>query len=221
MNPSSFPITSDVISNLLNQSVISATIDINQCSNNYQIEEAFRELKNQNKQLVSILRYMLNKEENLEGDYFNKHLISQVKFNQSKILEVPKNQTDYLAITATFDPRRFKNINKVSIENQKNYFKKIISQLYIDNELDNIYGCFELQLNGNVHFHGLTRKYNTNFNINNLKEVFNRYLTYDIKNRYTTIIKPVTDLSGWMSYINDETKPGDSGYEKEYLEINI
>lgn len=205
---------------LLNESVALAKIGASsQADNLGQLLETINELKAMNKKLTSALQYILNKEETLEGDYFSP-LISTVKFNNNKIQNVYE-KADYLAITATLDPRRFTNISAVSTENQKNYFKKIFSQLYIDNELDNIYGCFELQLNGNVHFHGLTRKYNTNHNINNLKTSINRYLTFNPSNKFTTIIKPVTNIAGWLEYINDETKPGDIGHEKEYLEINI
>lgn len=214
-----FPVSSAMIANLLNESVASATIDVTKCENNYQLEEAVRELKSINKRLTSLVKYMLNKDENLEGDYFNNNLINRVIWNRNMITVLP--ESDYLCITATFDPRRFTNIKLVNIENQKKYFKKILSQLYIDNEFNNIYGCFELQLNGNVHFHGITRMYNSSHNIDNLKASFNRYLTFDIKNKYTTIVKPCTDIAGWLKYINDETKPGDDGVEKEYLEINI
>jgi len=179
----------------------------------YQLVDYIRNLRSHVKQLTETIEFMTDIEQMLEAPQFS-ILTSTVQWNETEITEVYPGP-DYLAITLTLDPNRFTNIKTVSIDNQKKYFKKILSQLYIDNEFNNIYGSFELQRNGNVHVHAITRMYNSPDNRNSLETAFKHYLTNNPKNKHAVEVKPCTDISGWLKYINK------SDSVKEYFHINI
>lgn len=206
MNKQTIPNILAVSADLLNESYMDY-------KETYQLVDYIRRLRSQVKQLTGKVEFMTDLEQQLEAPWFSP-LCSTVMWSTNKrdTVYIP---ADYLAITLTLDPNRFTNIKSVSIENQKNYFKKILSQLYIDNEFHNIYGSFELQQNGNVHLHAITRMYNTPHNIHQLEIAFRRYLTNNPKNKYAVDIKPCTDIPGWLKYINKDDPI------KEYFEINI
>lgn len=180
----------------------------------YQLVDYIKRLRSQVKQLTETVEFMTDIEQMLEAPHFSK-LTSTVQWQDKQITTVYNDKVDYLAITLTLDPNRFTNIKNVSVENQKKYFKEIFSQLYIDNEFNNLYGSFELQRNGNVHAHCITRMYNSDSNRRNLEIAFKHYLTNNPKNTVAVDIKPCTDISGWLKYIN---KPDSI---KEYYSINI
>lgn len=110
-------------------------------------------------------------------------------------------------ITATIDPKRFPQLIITPIYEQIKYFKRIFSKLIIDNELSNIYGSFETQKNGNIHFHAITYIYNNTDNSNRLEELISSYLTNAKYNRTSkfknTQCKPIrTTIEQWFTYIN-------------------
>lgn len=197
----------DITSLLLNESYMDY-------KETHELVDYVRRLRSQVKQLTETVEFMTDIEQMLEAPQFSK-LISTVQWQDKQITTVYNDKVDHLAITVTLDPNRFTNIKSVSSENQKKYFKKILSQLYIDNEFNNIYGSFELQQNGNVHLHAITRMYNTPHNRRSLEDAFKRYVTHNPKNRYAVEVKPCTDISGWLIYIN---KPDPI---KEFFQINI
>lgn len=120
-------------------------------------------------------------------------------------------------ITATIDPNRFKTISIIPDYCQIKYFKKIFSKLIIDNELPNLYGAFEKQKNGNIHFHGITYIYNNDEQSINLEKLISSYLTdkpYRPNARFkNTQCKPIKDITKWFAYMNKESD--------QFIEYNL
>jgi hypothetical protein len=120
-------------------------------------------------------------------------------------------------ITATIDPNRFKTISIIPDYYQIKYFKKIFSKLIIDNELTNLYGAFEKQKNGNIHFHGITYIYNNNEQSISIEKLIASHLTdkqYRPNARFkNTQCKPVKDVLKWFAYMNKESD--------NFIEYNI
>lgn len=113
-------------------------------------------------------------------------------------------------ITATIDPNRFKTISIIPDYIQIKYFKKIFSKLIIDDIIPNLYGAFEKQKNGNIHFHGITYIYNNNEQSINIEKHITSYLTnkqYRPNARFkNTQCKPVKNVVNWFTYMNKESE---------------
>lgn len=113
-------------------------------------------------------------------------------------------------ITATIDPNRFKTISIIPDYIQIKYFKKIFSKLIIDDIIPNLYGAFEKQKNGNIHFHGITYIYNNNEQSINIEKHITSYLTnkpYKPNARFkNTQCKPVKNIVNWFTYMNKESE---------------
>lgn len=122
-------------------------------------------------------------------------------------IEIPQGTP--FEITATIDPNRFKTISLIPDYNQIKYFKKIFSKLIIDNELSNLYGAFEKQKNGNIHFHGITYIYNNNEQSFTLEKLITSHLTnkeYRRNARFkNTQCNPVKNVVNWFTYMNKES----------------
>lgn len=119
---------------------------------------------------------------------------------------MPQEATAF-EITATIDPKRFPQLIITPIHEQIKYFKRIFSKLFIDNELSNIYGSFETQKNGNIHFHGITYIYNNTTTSNRIEEHISSYLTnakYNTNSKFkNTQVKPLRLATlHWFIYIN-------------------
>lgn len=185
------------------------------CSNQYEVDDYIRQLRS-----ALQMEHMRNQVLLQEDDY-----IKELKDQTIVVQNCPNLWLDDITeqvgtpfeITATIDPKRFPQLCVIPDYNQIKYFKKIFSKLIIDNEITNLYGAFEKQKNGNVHFHGITFIYNNNEQSFNLEKLISSYLTNKpyratapFKN---TQCKPVRDLSKWFIYMNKESD--------DFIEYNL
>lgn len=110
--------------------------------------------------------------------------------------------TDYLAITMTFDPHKFKTIQLIPNNYQEEYYLKILSDLICNGELSEVYGCFEKHKNGVSHCHLITTGYNTTDKIRKLESIIRPYLSNNERNKHAVVVKPVNEIDNWCLYIN-------------------
>lgn len=108
----------------------------------------------------------------------------------------------FYAITITFDPQKFKQILIVPDSDQIVYIEKCIQLMIEGGFLTDLYGCFEYQKNGTIHFHGVFSSYKYPYE---LEKTFLEYFTNKIERQYAIKIKPVDNLQKWISYINKES----------------
>lgn len=136
-------------------------------------------------------------------------------FDEDELTEIKNSEIDYAAVTMTLDPKKFPQLMFTPEYNQQKYYKQIISKLIYTDTINAVYGCFEKHLNGIVHCHLIIPTYNTPANYQELEKAIKPYLTDRQRNKYAVVIKPATDSSGWLKYIN---KPANY---KEYFSFNM
>ena len=72
-------------------------------------------------------------------------------------------------VTLTFDPKKFKRL--INRNAQRAYMEQVLNDLIDRDSIEELYGCYELHENGNVHVHFLT-KYIDLFELQFLKKQF-------------------------------------------------
>lgn len=107
----------------------------------------------------------------------------------------------YIALTITYDPRFFPQLIITPLWEQENYIKRVLANIINKEIIKSIYGSFELQVNGRIHFHGLIPFYGTS-EIVKLEDELSGYFTDVKKNQKAILIKPVDDIPKWLNYIN-------------------
>lgn len=132
---------------------------------------------------------------------------------------------DYLFITLTFDPRKFPQLICTSKEEQKKYIEKVITKAIEQNIIKTFYGVYELQANGNIHYHFITSLYDTMENTKAIKQWFTQWFTDRKDNKYAVDIKRVTNMAG---LVGDYFKKSPEGHlhnlqmsGKKSLEISL
>lgn len=181
--------------------------DFSKFSTQFELEDYIRNLK-QSLKLEYMRNQLLLQEEEYIHDLKEQSIVIQ-SCDKMWLDDIRPQEGTPFEITATIDPKRFPSLSLIPEYNQIKYFKKIFSKLIVDNELSNVYGCFEKQKNGNIHFHGITYIYNNIEQSNNLERLISSYLTnthYRPNAKFkNTQCKPIRDLSKWFTYMNKES----------------
>lgn len=116
-------------------------------------------------------------------------------------IELPNR--DYIAITLTFDQQKHPQLILTPTYEQKKYIEKVISNLLYEQLISAVYGCFEKHKSGYIHSHLIVPHYG---DYNNLLSTIVPYFTNrELKKQHAVLIKPVTDLNKWLTYINKES----------------
>lgn len=115
----------------------------------------------------------------------------------------------FLFITLTFDPRKFPQLIVCPHEEQKKYIEQVLTKSIEENIIKHFYGVYELQANGNIHFHFITSLYDTKENEKQIKQWFSKWFTDRKENKYSVDVKRVHDLNGLL---NDYLKKDPQGH---------
>lgn len=105
------------------------------------------------------------------------------------------------AITITFDPNRFTNIDLTTPEEQQTYIKFQLMKTIRRFNIPFLYGSFERHKNGRVHFHGIISIYD----ITEIERYLKRKFTNNPQNKHCILWKPIDNLNKWIEYINKES----------------
>lgn len=160
---------------------------------------------------VRILRHRLRKQhlelsfyrgiEQQLKQYTDKQLCEIEQFFEGEqLMEVP---TDYRlwALTITFDPNRFTNIDLTDQNEQVLYIKYILMKTIRKFNIPFLYGSFEHHKNGRMHFHGVIAIYDKK----EVEKYLLRKFTDNPKNKHCILWKPVDNINKWLDYINKES----------------
>lgn len=179
--------------------------DHSQYDQTFQLESYIRELK-RTLRVVHLRNLYLTNE---EGRIYFKNLQQQTILVSPSdplfISDIAPKQGTFHEITMTIDPKTYPQLIITPIDEQIRYFKKIISKVIQTDLIDDIYGCFELQKNGNIHFHGLTTIYDNKEQSLILESYMHQFLTnrpYKRESYFKTVqCKPIRDLNNWLTYM--------------------
>lgn len=116
---------------------------------------------------------------------------------------------DYLFITLTFDPRKFPQLICTSKEEQKKYIERVMTIAVDQSIITSFYGVYELQGNGNIHYHFIASNYDNPHSRKTISEFFSAYLTDRKENKYAVDVKRVTNMKG---LIGDYFKKSPEGH---------
>lgn len=136
-------------------------------------------------------------------------------YDDNQLMEIENLSIDYVSVTMTFDPRKFPQLLFTPEYYQQNYFKQIISKLIYTDVINAVYGCFEKHNSGIIHCHFIAPLYNTSSNYQELEQIIKPYLTDRATNNKAVVVKPTTNTSGWLNYINK------SANYKEFFSYNM
>ena len=174
--------------------------------------EYMLQLKRQLRESDKRLRYYENIDAVIERPFI-KNCIYNLLERQSRLdyelVEQPQ-ETSFYALTFTFDPKRFHNIDLVPIGKQIEYIKLVILKAIDENVIDNIYGSYEYHKGRPViHFHGIVEHPTNSDTYYELKTYFTKLFSASATNHHAVEIKRVSDYKGWIEYINkvDENHP--------------
>lgn len=189
--------------------------DYSKFSTQFEVDDYIRKLRQELQTQYIRNQFLLNEEEYIK-ELKDQSIVVQ---NCDKLYhtDIEDQIGTPFEITATIDPQRFPQLCIIPEYNQIKYFKKIFSKLIIDNEITNLYGAFEKQKNGNIHFHGITYIYNNNEQSVTIEKSISSYLTnrpYRLNAKFkNTQCKPVRNITNWFTYINKESE--------DFIEYNL
>lgn len=106
---------------------------------------------------------------------------------------------DYLFITLTFDPRKFPQLIVCPEEEQKQYIEQVLTIAHDTQKIGLFYGVYELQGNGNIHYHMITSLYDSKENKDSIKSFFTPFFTDRLENKYAVDVKQVYDMKGLIN----------------------
>jgi len=130
---------------------------------------------------------------------------------QMNVTDIELPNRDWIAITLTFDHQKHPQLILTPSYEQKKYIEKVISNLLYEQHITAVYGSFEKHKSGYIHSHILIPHYGPH---NNLLEILVPYFTNrPIPKQHAVLIKSVTDISKWISYLNKESQ--------DYYEFNL
>lgn len=133
--------------------------------------------------------------------------------DQITIDQIQEPNRNFIAITITYDHKKFPQLFITPISEQIKYIEKVFSVLLYDNDITAVYGSFERQKNGFIHGHFITPYYG---NYKHLENYISTYFTNGHNGKqHAVLIKPVDDINKWLQYINKKED------FKDYLEYNI
>ena len=177
----------------------------------YEVDDYIRQLREAVKTLKLQNDYLSKKESYIPLTVPRNYIFNNEFMDETEL----ENPTDnFIAITITFDQKKFPQLIITPLSEQINYIKKVLSIFIYDESFTSIYGSFERQKNGYIHAHLIMPYYG---NILNLHDKLSPYFTNRSKSnkQYAVLIKPVDNLQKWFEYINKtETF-------KEFIEYNL
>lgn len=152
----------------------------------------------------------------LRNDFLeqNNSYLPKVLKNDNEILNFTRNEIEsvdqldeniqYAALTITYDINYFPQLIITPLWEQENYIKRILTKFLKEKNIKSLYGSYELQQNGRIHFHGMIPYYA------NLEELENEmachFTSHTGKRQKAVLIKWVDDIQGWLNYINKKDK---------------
>jgi len=152
----------------------------------------------------------------LQNDFLQErnNYLPKVLKNDNEIMNFTHKEIDYttqleeninyVALTITYDINYFPQLLITPLWEQENYIKRVLSKYINENRFKSVYGSYELQQNGRIHFHGIIPYY---ANAEELENEMARHFTNHIgKRQKSVLIKPVNDIQGWLNYINKNDK---------------
>lgn len=123
---------------------------------------------------------------------FTRHEIESADYLQENI--------NYVAITITYDINYFPQLLITPLWEQENYIKRILSKFLKEKNINSVYGSYELQQNGRIHFHGIIPYYGDLLELE--KEMAIYFTNHTGKRQKAVLIKQIDDIQGWLNYIN-------------------
>lgn len=137
--------------------------------------------------------------------------VSQFDISDQPILTDLSNSGNFYAVTITFDPNRFENLDVITEESQQKYIlTKLYDFLSKGYNVTELYGSFELHQSGVVHSHLLIGIYDWK----QLYDFLLRQFSKTRRNKHCILIKPIDDMKKWIEYINKA-----ESYEKQYYRL--
>lgn len=174
-------------------------------------------LKKQLREANERLKYYENIDAIIEKPYL-KDIYNSLELCEKEDTYKPPN-SDCWAITLTFDPSRFHNIQLVPVGKQIECMKFIILKVIEEGIINNIYGFFEYHKGRPViHFHGIIEHPTNQDEYFNIKTAFTRLLSASPNNIHAVDLKRVKDLNGWLEYIRkaDENNPSTVDFDEVF-----
>lgn len=169
----------------------------------YEIDDYIRKLR---KTIISLRlknEFLEKKETYLpnvlkEFDSTQKYLyFTQDEIEKEELLE--KN-VQYAALTITYDINFFPQLIITPLWEQENYIKRVLMKFIQENHFQSIYGSYELQQNGRIHFHGIIPYYAATAELQD--QIATYFTSRQGKSQKAVLVKPVNDIQGWLNYIN-------------------
>lgn len=188
------------------------SLDYSKFSQQFEVDDYIRRLRDMVTQLKIKNDFLLEKKTYLP--MVIKKDSDMVNFTRSVIESCSQvEQVAYIAVTITYDPRFFPQLIITPLWEQENYIKRVLAHQINNNRITSIYGCFELQKNGRIHFHGIIPVYGSE-KIAKLEDELSAYFTSGTHQKAIKI-KPVDNIQKWLDYINKKEE------YKTYLEYNM
>lgn len=133
---------------------------------------------------------------------YSQHQLSNVElFYEYRKLDSIEMIDRLWAVTITFDPNRFHNIDLTSEEEQQLYIKFHLMKAIRRFNIPFLYGSFEKHKNGRTHFHGVVSIYDNT----ELEKYLLRKFTNNPRNKHCILWKAIDNLPKWLEYINKES----------------
>lgn len=183
----------------------------------YQVDEYIRLLRSSIKQLKLQNDFLMKEEQYIPITVpVNYPYNNDIMFDN----EIEDLDKDFIAVTITFDQKKFPQLIITPLNEQIKYIEKVFSILIYDKHITGLYGAFERQKNGYIHGHFIMPHYGDH---NNLLETITPYFTNrTIKQQHAVLIKKIRkcefvthNIPKWFQYMNKvETF-------KEYIEYNL
>jgi len=159
------------------------------------------DLKKQLRTANERLKYYESIDSIIEKPYLKDVYNSLSLLSTEDIYQPPVDKSCY-AITLTFDPNRFHNIQLVPVGKQIETMKFIILKTIENEVIDNIYGFFEYHAGRPVvHFHGIIEHPTNQDEYFEIKTAFTKLLSSSPNNAHAVELKIVKDINGWLEYI--------------------
>jgi len=170
----------------------------------YETDDYIRKLRKMITNLALRNDFLEQKNNYLPKVLKNDNEILNFSHKEIETVDQLEKNNNYGALTITYDPNYFPQLLITPLWEQENYIKRVLSKYINENRFKSVYGSYELQQNGRIHFHGIIPYY---ANAEELENEMARHFTNHIgKRQKSVLIKPVNDIQGWLNYINKNDK---------------
>jgi len=169
----------------------------------YETDDYIRKLRKMITNLALRNDFLEQKNNYLPKVLKNDNEILNFSHKEIETVDQLEKNNNYGALTITYDPNYFPQLLITPLWEQENYIKRVLSKFINENRFKSVYGSYELQQNGRIHFHGIIPIYD----YNKLdEEIANYFTSYTGTKQKAVKIKPVDDVQGWLDYINKKDK---------------